>query len=190
MQTQGAQKSKSKITRRNLVAQMLFSLSSHLRLRTINRSNPDGTTSPYLERYCVTRSRFLTIYLHRYVDKDQDTEVHDHPWPFLSFVLCGAYEEVRLKNMIRTSRWIRWVNVVGSNTHHLVREAKPETWTLLIHGPRTVVNGEAKHFGFVGEITEGQANFRPGIPTDPNWHRRNPRGGNSQRVPFVFSASR
>ena len=47
----------------------------------------------YLHRYIILKSRLLSIYVHKFVASDDDMPPHDHPWPSLSFVLSGVYQE-------------------------------------------------------------------------------------------------
>lgn len=49
---------------------------------------------PYLQRwYLIPRNRILNIYLHRFLASDDPT-LHDHPWPFLSWILARGYAEI------------------------------------------------------------------------------------------------
>lgn len=51
---------------------------------------------PYLERYYLflkERDRFpFNIFLHKFLKGDPD-DVHDHPWPYCTFILAGGYYE-------------------------------------------------------------------------------------------------
>ena len=51
---------------------------------------------PYLERYYIflkDRSKFpFNIFLHRFLKSDEAV-LHDHPWPFWTFILSGGYWE-------------------------------------------------------------------------------------------------
>ncbi len=60
----------------------------------------DGTL--YMRRYRLVgfKGRIpwffgLNIFVHRIEQPDVDRDPHDHPWPFLSFVLQGGYTEER-----------------------------------------------------------------------------------------------
>jgi hypothetical protein len=53
-----------------------------------------GEDDPYLLRYYVLpRNHFLNIYLHKFMRSDDDRALHDHPWPFLSWIIKGEYQE-------------------------------------------------------------------------------------------------
>lgn len=158
---------------------LLFRVSGRLPLWVIARheENPE----PYLERYSLLRSRWLTIYLHRFVGRDQGLELHDHPWSALSLVLAGKYRERRLtKKLEVVERNVRWWNLVRANKFHMIVEAAPETWTLFIHGPKR------KRWGFLGPVVEGQASYKLAPEANPNWHRSAER---PERMPLNADAA-
>lgn len=49
--------------------------------------------NPLLIRYILFRCPAFGIYLHNMKRSDYDRALHDHPWPFVSFVLSGGYYE-------------------------------------------------------------------------------------------------
>lgn len=49
--------------------------------------------TPYLTRYYLLRSRWLSVYLHQFHRSDEGTELHDHPWHFVAVILKGGYWE-------------------------------------------------------------------------------------------------
>ncbi len=54
-----------------------------------------GEENPYLLRwYLIPRNRWFNIYLHCFVRSDDDRALHDHPWPNLSLLLDGFYDEI------------------------------------------------------------------------------------------------
>jgi len=62
-----------------------------MKKRIINRD--DG--KPYMIRWELLRvGKFFSIKLHKIVASD-DVCLHDHPWPFISFILKGGYHEWR-----------------------------------------------------------------------------------------------
>src|SRR3954449_5709224 len=50
----------------------------------------------YLTRLRIVQTPWFGVYLHRFDGPDPRPTLHDHPWPFLSFVLRGGYTERRL----------------------------------------------------------------------------------------------
>lgn len=105
-------------------------------------------------RWRIVQTPWLGLCLHRLDQPDQRTTLHDHPWPFLSFVLRGGYTEEfgrttgfayvstspregRVKERI-TRTW-------RARSIHRCAPATPTpspklhrspTWTLVLTGPR------------------------------------------------------
>lgn len=51
-----------------------------------------GPSDVYLVRYYVLKSRWLNIFIHRFMRSDRD-DMHDHPWDFATYLVRGAYTE-------------------------------------------------------------------------------------------------
>jgi len=48
----------------------------------------------YLERWILLRLKgWGNVYVHRFVNDDEDRALHDHPWPSWSFLFWGSYIE-------------------------------------------------------------------------------------------------
>lgn len=48
----------------------------------------------YLHRWWVIpKNKWFNIYLHKFLNDDDDRALHDHPWPSLSIILRGGYIE-------------------------------------------------------------------------------------------------
>lgn len=52
----------------------------------------DGEETTYLVRYIVLKSKYLTIFIHRFMRSDAG-HPHDHPWNFLTYIISGSYTE-------------------------------------------------------------------------------------------------
>lgn len=52
----------------------------------------DGEKTVYLVRYIVLKSKFLTIFIHRFLRSDKQ-DPHDHPWNFFTYIISGCYYE-------------------------------------------------------------------------------------------------
>lgn len=63
----------------------------------ISDRNKEGHTSghPYLVRSIVFQSKLVSLYIHRFLISDLET-LHDHPWPFFTYVVSGSYKETML----------------------------------------------------------------------------------------------
>lgn len=48
----------------------------------------------YLVRWYVLRTKWLGCFIHKFVRSDEDSALHDHPWPFLVIPLWRGYHEV------------------------------------------------------------------------------------------------
>ncbi|MBA1280251.1 hypothetical protein [Stutzerimonas stutzeri] len=144
-----------------LLSRALQRVASRLPVRHIQKTMPDGSQAAYLERYSLVRTKPLAVYLHHFVDHDQDTELHDHPWTAASLVLTGSYIERRLLPGLKTyERRIRFGNWIRPDCFHMITEAQVGTWTLLIRFKKT------KGWGFLGNIQSDQASYRPAATLD------------------------
>lgn len=104
--------------------------------------------NPYLLRwYLIPQNRFFNIYLHKFLRDDDDRALHDHPWPSLSVLLKGRYDEMRFARHF-------FYPLFSHNNHTLVRVPgkrlkyrsagythrvllkSPRVWTLFITGPQ------------------------------------------------------
>lgn len=48
---------------------------------------------PYLHRWYVLRTKRVSLFLHKFVQSDEDRAVHSHPWPFLVIPIWRGYIE-------------------------------------------------------------------------------------------------
>ena len=144
---------------------LLYAIAKYLPVRHIRKRLPDGTEAAYLERYSIVRTPRLAIYLHHFVDRDQDEELHNHPWRAFSFVLTGSYIERRLVAGLQLAeRKVSWFNSIKPELFHMITEAEPGTWTLMIRFR------SSKEWGFIGGIEDGQANYRSAVQRDAEAH--------------------
>lgn len=121
----------------------------------IARRQPDfivGADSPegaYLRRWwLLPRNRYFNVYLHEFLRDDDDRALHDHPWPWLSFLLAGSYLEhtIRAGGIQRASlRTAGSLKVSGPWRAHRIAltrrvlggQVRPAPcWTLFITGPQ------------------------------------------------------
>jgi hypothetical protein len=102
---------------------------------------------PYLERYYVlfnTRKHFpFNIFIHKFLKGDPD-DVHDHPWPYATFILSGGYYEWipqftpdGTKNCeIRKWRGPGHFRISSPTSYHRIELKEGVTaWTLFMPGP-------------------------------------------------------
>ena len=100
-------------------------------------------TGPYLDRLTIFGCRLFSIKLHHILQSD-DACLHDHPWPFVSFILKGGYwEHADWGKPIQAAEWgvfKKWY-APGSVlfrkakwTHRLELPPGKTCWTLVFTG--------------------------------------------------------
>jgi hypothetical protein len=97
--------------------------------------------NPLLVRYILFRVSAIGVYLHHLCRSDYDRALHDHPWPFISVLLSGGYDEVHDQTidgkvtvvphrrgdvLVRPAEW----------RHRFVLPDGKKAWTLVIVGRR------------------------------------------------------
>ena len=58
-----------------------------------NKTIVNCDRQPYLRRWYLFRTKPFAIFLHRFFRSDEDRALHDHPWPFITFILWRGYIE-------------------------------------------------------------------------------------------------
>jgi hypothetical protein len=48
---------------------------------------------PYLVRWYVLRTKWVSLFIHKFIRSDEDRALHDHPWSFLVIPLWRGYIE-------------------------------------------------------------------------------------------------
>lgn len=103
----------------------------------------------YLTRWRLVQTPWFGFYLHRMDGPDPRPTLHDHPWPFVSFILRGGYWEDRLDpHELQThKRRVRFVNVMPIFGAHSIRHLlRTPTWTFLVVGRRRRMWGYLEKF--------------------------------------------
>jgi hypothetical protein len=102
---------------------------------------PDATEPNlvYLRRLRAVQTPWFGIYLHWIYLPDRDRDPHDHPWPFVSWVLRGGYTETVYTDRdtcagYERSRWS--AHRVGTEVAHSIDTLRPRTVTLVLVGRR------------------------------------------------------
>lgn len=122
-------------------------MTTRLRLR-----REDGKV--FLNRWGWESKRIGGIFLHRMSAPDPGTDLHDHPWTFVSFVIAGGYSEERAQNR-EAPAWAALAEAWESSKHGVEEERRPgsfrvmrldechritelhkrHSWSIVIHGP-------------------------------------------------------
>lgn len=157
-----------------------------------------GKPQPYLVRYYLCKIGPLRFYLHKFLDSDPGTDLHNHPFRSVSLILAGEYLEERKEGENgevgynpRRPFTLAWI---GLQTFHRVIldiPALPQeserirhifgvpVWTLFVTGARVQL------WGFLRGDTVEQAR-RQSSDSDP-WWLRAPKGRDEPKShPNVF----
>lgn len=101
---------------------------------------------PFLDRLRLFQTPWFSIFLHRIHQPDVDRDPHDHPWPFVSVILSGSYEERvwadknRVRNDVHSMAFLRRrfsVHRMSRKRAHKITEVNGQLWTLVFTGPRS-----------------------------------------------------
>ena len=127
----------------------------------IGDRDPGLVLEGYLDRWILGRSNVSVglgaTLLHRFHRGDSPV-LHNHPWPFRSWILSGGYTEIRCdtshlldedgkalrecdwpSHLLLERRVLRQgdINEIhGVNEFHFIESIEPDTWTLVSCGPR------------------------------------------------------
>jgi len=180
-----------------ILSKLLYKITGNLPCKLIKLD-----TGPYLERYYLGQLFGVTFYLHRFVSGDSEQSLHNHPWGWgRSVILLGSYLEERaidlcphagISGCITERKRVRWWNVINANTFHQIHDAEPNTWALLFHGKRVLVNygmaSTPKGWGFLERTTlfgthQGTL-FKPFHSSNRKWWLEAPKGRDAGRVSY------
>lgn len=112
-------------------------------------------------QWTPTKGFVPRIYLHYFLESDQDRELHNHPFTGIGWLLTRGYREYRWvrrasldrKGFIERRSIRRWhFNVIRSSTFHRVELANGRCWTLFVSGPR-VGPSDGTDWGFLDPNT-------------------------------------
>lgn len=112
----------------------------------------------YLRRWYLMRfPKLFSLRLHHILLPDTDRHPHDHPWPFVSIILRGGYDEVWSEgadefrrtykhlwswSTAKVRKTVRRISHHNStDLHQIVRFHRGSTWSLFITGPEKRVWG-------------------------------------------------
>lgn len=130
----------------------------------------DGT--PYLIRRAIN-TPIGGIKLHHILGSDEERDLHDHPWSFLSIILSGGYWEHRpcddwncgcayrpLRQRVVVRRWHGLGSVLwrpAPSPHRLELPEGRTAWTLVFTGPKKREWGFHTICGFIPWTSYWQA---------------------------------
>jgi hypothetical protein len=85
---------------------------------------------PLLTRHYIVDTKPLGIYIHN-LRRDDQRDLHDHPWPFVSLILNGGYIEIR-DNPQNDNMYLAGRVLFRRAVHRHRLVVLPNTWTLVI----------------------------------------------------------
>jgi hypothetical protein len=90
-----------------------------------------------MKRWRFFRTRWFGLRFHHILRSDDDRELHDHPFTFISFILTGGYWE---HTMDGRRTWYGPGSIVVRNAdtlHKIELKDGKSAWTFVITGPLT-----------------------------------------------------
>jgi hypothetical protein len=133
------------------------------RIRTIMDRD---SKEPYLIRHYLflkDRKYFpFNIFLHKFLRSDPD-DLHDHPWPYFTFILKGGYWEwIPIYNEVKVITGEKRVwrgpghfRICKADSYHRIEiEPTVDCWTLFIPGPHKREWGFLTHTNWLRETQE------------------------------------
>lgn len=121
----------------------------------------------YLKRWGLA-CRFGGVYVHHISAPDPGPDLHDHPFWWASWIVKGGYGEVRARseqavarahmevhkpelrvkrgNLNHRERW-SWQQFRRTECH-MIHVCDPDTWTILVRGPRRRKREMGERWGF------------------------------------------
>jgi hypothetical protein len=96
-------------------------------------------TGEYMRRYHLEFTRDRAIRFHHILASDPGTDLHDHPWDFVSVMLAGAYTEITPSGTVRYEAPCV-ITRKAEQLHRLVLDGP--AWTYVVCGP------VRRHWGF------------------------------------------
>lgn len=109
----------------------------------------------YLTRLEIIKTPWFGIYYHEIHLPDSDRNLHDHPWPFVAFILSGAYTEETPEG----ERLIKFFNRKKVGDYHRVKQLHGTVKTLIIRGPKVEEWGYLSEQGKVHHETYHQEHW-------------------------------
>lgn len=121
-----------------------------MRTKTVIQNN-----KVHFKRFYLVKTKWFSVFLHKFTHPDLDRDPHDHPWSFLSIILWGGYTEAVYTNMgaytVAELKTRKWFSFKHWWTPHQVLEVKNPTWTLVFAGKNRGTWGFHTKDGWVPE---------------------------------------
>lgn len=87
----------------------------------------------YIDRWYVIQTPWFGIMFHRIFRPDNQRDLHDHPWSFLSFIVRGSY----IEDTPDGPKFRCLFNYKRAEDAHSIRQvSRSPIWTLVFTGPK------------------------------------------------------
>jgi len=132
-------------------------------LRRVKVHETDNSDHLLITRYRIITTPWFGVMIHALESPDETRHLHNHPWPFMTVILRGGYDQLWAASLEEASQAVatgtqpvtkrmRPGSIGRMNRHQFHAIAKLHrrpTWTLFAIGPRGGVWGFATADGFV-----------------------------------------
>lgn len=117
-------------------------------MERVDAPDYDEPEQNYMTRWRVIAAPWFGLYVHRLAKPDPRPTLHDHPWPFISFVLRGGYTEdvgtrpdAERSSPVTGRRTRSWRPgschlMRKDDAHAITALRRSPTWTVLLVGKR------------------------------------------------------
>ena len=86
-------------------------------------------------RYDILKTRWFNLYLHYLVAERQHPNCHNHPWWFVTFILCGGYWEFTNDTKWVWRRPLSLLYRPAAWSHNVITHSTG-MWSLVLTGPK------------------------------------------------------
>jgi len=88
----------------------------------------------FLKRYYIIKTKFFSVYIHQIL-RDDDADMHDHPWPFVVVILKQGYREV-MPTQTKIRKRFAVFGHLPSCSHRIELIDNQPSWSLVMMGPK------------------------------------------------------
>jgi hypothetical protein len=92
---------------------------------------------PFMYRWYVLRTKWVSVFIHKFVRDDEDRALHDHPWAFLVIPIWRGYVEHCERKRIPHARRVRPLLGMrlrrATYRHRVVLIGGKPAWSVFIH---------------------------------------------------------
>ena len=97
------------------------------------------SNKPYLIRWIIFKTPIGGLMVHKFLSSDVDKELHNHPFPFITFVIKNGYTEEYYENEEKKTRVIQAPNIrfnPSGHTHRVTINEDKKPISIVLRGPK------------------------------------------------------